>query len=362
MRVVIGGGGTGGHLIPGIALSQELKSQGHEIQYILRKQDLSYDVTNLLTQEEKIMVSLTGISRKISLRSIINIGTLIREWLRVFKKIYIFNPDVVVITGGYVSNIAAFSAVLLRKPLYILEQNSVAGVTNRFWGRFASKVFTTFPFPLNLPEKKIYYTGNPLLYKEKITLSKAKEIFELPNNDKKIIGISGGSQGAKFINDTILKILPQLVEKGYQIVWSLGTREFDRLNSENKLTFLSEDIYKENVRVFRFILRMDAFWSGSSMVIARSGAGTVSEALFFQTPTLFIPIHNSPDNHQFLNAKFLADQRCCCILEEPILTCDQILSTILLMSENANDLKTCFPAYEYEPAKLISEYIIKAIS
>ncbi|MGL4394755.1 MAG: UDP-N-acetylglucosamine--N-acetylmuramyl-(pentapeptide) pyrophosphoryl-undecaprenol N-acetylglucosamine transferase [Brevinema sp.] len=362
MRIIIGGGGTGGHLVPGIALSQEFKAQGHELRYVLREQDLSYDITNFLTEEEKITVSLSGMSRKISFRSIGNIFSLFIEWIKVFKQIKAFKPEVMIVTGGYVSNIVALSAILMRKPFYILEQNSAAGVTNRFWSKFALKVFTTFPFPKFIPEKKIYYTGNPLLYKEILTVDQAKEIFELPKNDKKIIGISGGSQGAKFINDMVLEILPELVENGYQIVWSLGTREYNRLMAKDKLNFLKEDPYAENVRVYRFISRMDAFWSGAELVVARAGAGTVSEALFFKTPTLFIPIHNSPDNHQYLNAKFLADKHCACILEEPILSDEKLLSTILIMLENQEQISCHCPTSEEEPAKVIVDYIVKTIS
>ncbi|MGL4561622.1 MAG: UDP-N-acetylglucosamine--N-acetylmuramyl-(pentapeptide) pyrophosphoryl-undecaprenol N-acetylglucosamine transferase [Brevinema sp.] len=361
MRMIIGGGGTGGHLVPGIALSQEFKSQGHDIRYILRTQDLSYDITTFLQEEEKITVSLSGISRKISLGSLKNIWSLFIQWIKVFRQIYKFNPDVMIVTGGYVSNIVGLSAVLMRKPLYILEQNSAAGVTNRFWSKFAVKVFSTFPLPQYIKKKKIYYTGNPLLFKEQLSVEDAKDIFELPNNDKKIIGISGGSQGAKFINEIVLKILPQLIAQNYQVIWSLGTKEYDRMMLEQKLAFLSEEPFKDNVRVYRFIARMDAFWSGSSIVLARSGAGTVSEALFFKTPTLFVPIHNSPDNHQYLNAKFLADLNCSCILEEPILTDEKLLATMLIMLDHAEELKQYFPKHEQEPAKMIADYIIKSI-
>ncbi|MGL4388734.1 MAG: UDP-N-acetylglucosamine--N-acetylmuramyl-(pentapeptide) pyrophosphoryl-undecaprenol N-acetylglucosamine transferase [Brevinema sp.] len=360
MRIIIGGGGTGGHLVPGIALSEEFKSQGHELRYVLRTQDLSYDITNFLKEKERITVSLSGMSRKISLRSLANIFSLFVEWLKVFRQILSFKPDVMIVTGGYVSNIVALSAILMRKPFYILEQNSVAGVTNRFWSRFALKVFTTFPFPKYIPENKVYYTENPLLYKEKISLEQAKDIFKLPQNDKKIIGISSGSQGARSINDMILHILPDLIEN-YQIVWSLGTKEYDRMMTEGQLSFLSEAPYSENLRVYRFISRMDAFWSGASMVIGRGGAGTVSEALFFKTPTLFIPIYHSPDNHQYLNAKFLADLNCCCSLEEPILTDEKLLATILIMIENLEQFEQHFPKHQQEPAKLITDYILKSI-
>ncbi len=351
MKIMIGGGGTGGHLVPGIAIYQEFKKHGHEMLYIMSERDKAYDVSNLLQQDERLTVSITGISRKLSITTFKQLFTIFNVWKSSYKKIKQFNPDIVVITGGYLSNIAAMSALMMRKPIYILEQNSAAGITNRVWSVFAKKIFTMMPSPKFVPSHKVIHTGNPLCFTEQLSKSEAKHILELSDNDKPVIGISGGSQGAKKINDLMLSIIPQIIDLGYQVVWSLGTREFERLTEENKLEMLSQ--YGDDLKAFRFINRMDAFWSASSLVVARSGAGTVSESLLFKVPAIFIPIYQSPDNHQYLNAKYLADQHCAVILEEPTLTAEEIIKTIPLMQDYHN-----FPLEKQQPAQEIVNYIL----
>jgi len=359
MRFIISGGGTGGHLIPGIALTKALEAEDHYIVYILRKQDMNYGVVYQLKKERLIQISLQGISRKLSFNTFSQIGQIFREWFKTFKKINNNNPDIIIITGGYVSNIAALSAFIMRKPLYILEQNSVAGITNRIWSKYAKCIFTSFPKVLKLPKKKIIYTGNPLLYNIKLTQSQAKEILELPNIDQKIIGISGGSQGSRSINNVILEIIPSLLNIGYQIIWSLGIKEYDYIMNQNILDTIIKKEYKNNIKIFRFINRMDAFWSGSDIVIARSGAGTVSEALYFKKPTIFIPIRNSPDNHQYLNAKFLSEKKCASILEETNLTKEELLIQIENMMINHQEFQKNFSSQDLDATKRIIQNILE---
>ncbi len=356
MKVLIGGGGTGGHLVPGVALYKEFKKHDVELLYVLSDRDKAYDISNLLEMDERIFVSLTGISRKLSFSTIKQLFSIFTAWRQVFKKIKQFNPDFMVITGGYLSNIVALSAFLMKKPLYILEQNSAAGITNRVWAIFAKNIFTTFPSPRFIPLNKVIQTGNPLLYTELLNVKEACTLLELPSLTKPVIGISGGSQGSQKINDLVLKIIPSLIEKGYQIVWSLGTNEYERFNKQNLLSQLEQ--YQDSVKVYRFITRMDAFWSASSIVLARSGAGTVSESLLFKTPSLFIPIFQSPDNHQYLNAKFLKDQSCAEILEEPTLTEQKLLETIIMMMDNQEQYRSNFPVKEENPAQIILSFLL----
>ncbi|MGL4676876.1 MAG: UDP-N-acetylglucosamine--N-acetylmuramyl-(pentapeptide) pyrophosphoryl-undecaprenol N-acetylglucosamine transferase [Brevinema sp.] len=353
MKIIISGGGTGGHLVPGVAIYQELKKTGNEVFYIMSERDKAYDISELL--DNRFCISLSGISRKISWTTFKQIYSIFQAWRKSYQTIKQFNPDVVVITGGYLSNIAALSALLMRKPLYILEQNSVAGVTNRFWALFAKKIFTAIPSPKFIPTHKQVFTGNPLCFPQCLPETEAKLILGLTPNDKPVLGISGGSQGAQKINDMVLSIIPHLMDAGYQIVWSLGTKEFDRLDGQKISTRFAR--YGDDLKVFRFINRMDAFWSASNLVLARSGAGTVSEALYFRVPTLFIPIYHSPDNHQFLNAKFLANQHCAMILEEPQLTEASLSEMIDLMIDRQLEYRQNFPVKTHHATQQIANYL-----
>lgn len=341
MRFIIGGGGTGGHLAPGIAVYEALKSLGDQTIYILRKQDLIYDMVQKIDTNDRIMVDISGISRRLSWNTPQQIGKIFSAWLQTFSQIKNFKPDAVIITGGYVSNIPAFAAVLLRIPLFILEQNSVAGITNRFWAKFAMKVFTAFPNVQKVPQSKIIFSGNPMLYSEKIDKLPARNFFDLANANK-ILGISGGSQGAKVINNTLFDIVPQIIKNNISIIWSLGAKEFDRFLEEGKIDFLQQH-FSEYAKIYRFINRMDMFWSACDAIVARSGAGTVSESLFFRVPALFVPIHQSPDNHQALNAYFLRDAGAALCLNESTMTAEELLNQILILFSDTNKFKELFP-------------------
>ncbi|MGL4367774.1 MAG: UDP-N-acetylglucosamine--N-acetylmuramyl-(pentapeptide) pyrophosphoryl-undecaprenol N-acetylglucosamine transferase [Brevinemataceae bacterium] len=359
MRIVIGGGGTAGHLIPGISLFKELKKHNCEIRFVMREKDLEYGVVSQLPSDDIVAVSLSNVSRKLSFRTFKQVFSILSVCFQTFKTLSRFNPDIIVITGGYVSNTAAFAAFLMRKPLFILEQNSAAGITNRIWARIAKKVFTAFPSTKNIPQEKICYTGNPLLFNKILDRDEAVKILGLTGNTDKIIGITGGSQGAKLINDTMFDILPELVAQGFCIVWSLGTREFSRFEKTGKIDTINNSKLKNHVQLFKFIDRMDAFWSCADIVIARSGAGTVTESLFFKTPALFIPIYQSPDNHQYLNALFLAQHQCAQIIEEPLFNKKTLLDSISQMMNSCQELKSNFPAQiNNTPEQLIAEYLI----
>ncbi|MGL5721638.1 MAG: UDP-N-acetylglucosamine--N-acetylmuramyl-(pentapeptide) pyrophosphoryl-undecaprenol N-acetylglucosamine transferase [Brevinema sp.] len=351
MKVLLSGGGTGGHLIPGIALYNELSQNGHQALYVLRDDDLSFNAVSHIAQEDRLLVKLGRVSRKLSLKTPLQVWSIFRAWLQAFTAIKRFKPDAVLVTGGYVSNIAALSAFLLRVPLYLLEQNSVAGVTNRFWAKRARAIFTFFPDVQKVPLNKIVPAGNPLLHKIKIPSNDARAFFNFPQ-DKPVLGISGGSQGAKILNDLIFELLPQLTD--YSIIWSLGTREYSRFESLGHLETLKA---YPNVNVQRFIDRMDCFWCAADGVIARAGAGTVSESLFFGTPTLFIPIHQSPDNHQYLNAHFLSHQGMALLVEEPTLTASSLFGTIQQLLSQNQQMRKAFPSQTIDPAQKIRHYL-----
>lgn len=348
MRFLIGGGGTGGHLIPGIAIYKELIGRGHSVHYVLRKDDLSYNAASLIAPEAQITVQLGRVSRSLSFKTPSQIWGIFKAWRTAFRRIKAFNPDAVLVTGGYVSNIAALSAFMLGKPLYLLEPNSAAGITNRFWAPFAKKIFTSLPEVKKIPASKIMLTGNPLLYTQKAPKKEALAFFGL-GQDAPVLGISGGSQGAKALNDMLFQLLPRL--GGWQLLWSLGTREYQRFVDEGKLSAC--EAYP-NVKTFRFIDRMDYFWCAADGVLARAGAGTVSESLFFQSPALFIPIHNSPDNHQYLNAAYLCNQKMGLLLEEPNLSLDTLLEGLKNLIAQNKSLRAAFPGNTLSPAGLIA--------
>jgi len=352
IRCIVSGGKTGGHLVPGIAIYEFFKEKEFDVKYILNDRDVKFPIVNRIAVEDRIFLSISSISRRFSLKTIFDVLKIFFAFIKIFGKILRFNPDFVVITGGYVSNPVALSTIILFKKLYILEQNSVAGVTNRFYAHFAKKVFTSFEKTLKIPEKKAFYTGNPILFSEKPSLKESREFFKFPF-DAKVVGIISGSQGARVVNEVALKILPILKEKNIFVVWSVGAIEYERLKLEK---------LEENVKIFPFIERMDYFYTAVDIVISRAGATSISEILYFKVPSIFIPIKKSPDNHQYINASKLVEKNVALILEEDLLNENNLFLTVEKMLLNIDFYRNNFKNFPNEkrlPQEIICEEIEK---
>ncbi len=354
IKCLVAGGKTGGHLIPGIAIYKELKERNITVKYILNYSDIKFPVVKQIEENDRVYLKISSISRKFSLKTIIDIFKIFFSFLKIFGKILKYNPDFIIITGGYISNPVALTAVIILKPLYILEQNSVAGITNRFYSLFARKIFTSFEKTLKIPERKAIWVGNPILFNEKIEKNKAKEFFNISSYNK-VIGIMSGSQGAKAINNTILSNLPYFKEKNIGIIWSVGAVEFERLKN------IDLNNYK-NVIVIPFIERMDYFYSAVDIVISRAGATSIAEIVFFEVPALFIPIKNSPDNHQELNARFLVNKNVAKMIFEDELAKEALIETIDDLLNNLENYKQNFKNFVKKdklPQKIILDIILE---
>ncbi len=358
VRCIVCGGKTGGHLIPGIAIYEILKKKGVSVRYVLNSTDIKFPVVKRIEEADRLFLNISSISRKFSFKSIFYVFRLFFAFLKIFRKIASFKPNFVIITGGYISNPVALSSIFLFKPLYILEQNSVAGITNRFYSMFARKIFTSFEKTLKIPEKKAIYTRNPLLCFEKVEKKLARKFFELEEYEK-VIGIISGSQGARNVNNVIIKILDRLDKENIGIIWSIGAVEFERLRYSGEL----EKIKKySNLRFYPFIEKMNYFYSSIDIAISRAGATSISELLYFGVPSIFIPIKNSPDNHQELNARFLTDKNVAQIIPEDSLNEENLFSLVNKMLSNLKDYKKNFSLFnrsEKLPQELIVDEIIK---
>jgi len=358
MKVLISGGRTGGHLIPGIALYLEAKKRKFDCLYAMSSFDPKYPIVSLINESDRVIVDVKNISRKLSWKTPIYIFKIIRSFFKIFKVIKHYNPDIVIITGGYISNPVALSAVLLKKPLYILEQNSVAGITNRFYAKFARKVFTSFPKTEKIPEKKAIFSGNPSIFKKSINKEEAKKFFDVTDYPF-VIGITSGSQGARIINRKIIELLSFFLNEKIALIWSAGSVEYEILFSRNQLKYFQEKF--PNIRVSPFIEKMDYFFSAIDMVISRAGATSISEIINYGVPYILIPIKNSPDNHQLKNAYFIMSKGGGFVWEEDKLENSVLKESITLLKEH-NDLhrrklKKLKDTIPEKPEEFIFDYI-----
>jgi UDP-N-acetylglucosamine--N-acetylmuramyl-(pentapeptide) pyrophosphoryl-undecaprenol N-acetylglucosamine transferase len=298
LKVVIAGGGTGGHLFPGIALAKALK--GHdmntEIFFVGTKQGieskvLSREGFNLKTIIASGLLGKTGINKWVSWCKL-PVGTAQSMCFLIRNK-----PNLVVGVGGYVSAPLVFSAWLLRVPILIHEQNAFPGIANKYLGKIATKIATSFKESKKFfPKNKVEVTGNMIHEK----LCQPREYFAPPSKQPFKILILGGSQGAHSINMGIIKALDFLSDrkKNIHITHQTGEADYEYIKSQ----------YREkgfDANVMSFITDMHLQYRLASLVICRSGATTIAEITAAGRVSALIPFPYAANNHQEHNARII---------------------------------------------------------
>jgi UDP-N-acetylglucosamine--N-acetylmuramyl-(pentapeptide) pyrophosphoryl-undecaprenol N-acetylglucosamine transferase len=302
MRVVIAGGGTGGHFFPAVAVAEKLKEKGAEVLYIGSVNGVEFRKREVVEDFSPVFLNVAGIRGK-GLKALKNAFNVMRSVRRVGGIFHDFKPDKVLIFGGYASLPVGLAAIFWKVPLFIQEQNSIPGKTNLYLSKFSCKVFVGFRKALEYFKEKGVYTGNPVR-KEVVEFStKRAELrdkflrkFSL-SSDKKTLLIFGGSQGALWINEKFLKVshqLSQFADK-FQVIHITGGKLTDRLKEKYESLGIKSVVLPFYERIWELYVVADC-------AVSRSGAMSIAELSCFGIPTLFIPYPYAVDDHQYYNA------------------------------------------------------------
>lgn len=332
MKVIISGGGTGGHVFPAIAIADELKKRTPEIQIhfvgaegkieMQKVPQAGYTITGL---------PIIGFSRTFSISYFKLPLYILSSLYKSYSLLKSFKPDVVVGVGGYASGPVLRVAAWLNIPVLIQEQNSYPGITNKMLSKSASTICVAFEGLENYFEaSKIVNTGNPvragLLRQQDKALSRMH--FGL-DKSKFTICVMGGSLGAEAINKAMLKSLTKIIaEKEIQWIWQCGTRYYQ----DTKWHIEQEE---NPICLLPFIDRMDMAYSASDLVICRAGALTLAELCISQSPCILIPSPNVAEDHQRKNAEALENQKAAIMLLEEKLE-ESFWSTVQALKSDAN--------------------------
>ena len=339
MKIVVSGGGTGGHIYPALALIREIQKENKNTQvlYIGTKNGLE----STIVTREKIpfkSIHITGFKRKLSLD---NIKTVVRflKGVRDSKKMLKeFKPDIVIGTGGYVCGPVVYAAAKLGIPTIIHEQNSVPGLTNKFLSRFVNKIAICFEEAKEyFPNEKVVFTGNPraseVIGKDGI---RGRLSAGLSTTMPAVL-IFGGSRGARPINEAVVKALSEFAEKPYQVLYITGDVHFNDVQNEVELVG-----NPKNVVIKPFIHNMPEVLAGIDVVVSRAGATTLAEITSLGIPSILVPSPYVTNNHQEKNARSLSDHGAAELLLEKDLTSNSLIQhidKILLDTENLKMMK-----------------------
>jgi UDP-N-acetylglucosamine--N-acetylmuramyl-(pentapeptide) pyrophosphoryl-undecaprenol N-acetylglucosamine transferase len=302
-KVIISGGGTGGHIYPAVAIANAFKEKDSQVQILFVGAEGKMEMEKVPKAGFDIVgLPIVGINRAHLWKNILFPFKLIKSLFKAFAILKSFKPDVVIGVGGYASGPTLIGAWLRKIPFFIQEQNSYAGITNKVLGPKAKHIFVAYPHMSKFfPNEKITITGNPVR-KDLMDLSGKKEkasLFFKLNERVPTILVLGGSQGARSINLAILGGLEAFQKAGIQIIWQTGIN-FEPLAQAAVGKFTGLPSY-----VSAFIYEMDLAYSMADLVISRAGALSVSEICLVGKPSLLVPFPHASEDHQTENAKSL---------------------------------------------------------
>lgn len=310
MRVIIAAAGTGGHINPGIAIANKIKEKqpDSEIIFIGTPRGLENDLVPRAGYK-LVTIDAHGISRKITADNIKNAIKTLRSIGKVKKVIKEFKPDIVIGTGGYICGPVMFSAHSKKIPTMLHESNAFPGIAVKMFSKKVNAVLVGFEdAKKRIPKsKKIVLTGTPTkvnkLNLSDIEKNKIRQGLGFVDNLPLIL-VVGGSQGAKSINTTLMDIISKKIN--YQIMWSVGQKQYETIKEElAKKNINIENI--ENVKIVPYIYNMEEVLNTVDVVVARSGAMTVTEIARVGKPSILVPFPLATENHQEYNARVLVN-------------------------------------------------------
>lgn len=328
-KIIISGGGTGGHVFPAISIANALKLKRQELDILFVGAEGKMEMKKVPEAGYAIEgLPVTGLHRGLSFKNIVFIIKLFRSLFIAKKIINRFQPSVVIGVGGYASAPVLWCASKKGIPTLIQEQNSFAGITNKILGKKAEKICVAYKnMDKYFPENKIIFTGNPVrqdLEKLENKKKEALKYFGLENKPE-IVLVLGGSGGARTINESIMTGLSRIKNEDVCIIWQTG--EFYHKKAEEAMLLSGVG----NVKLFPFINRMDLAYSVADVIVSRAGAGTISELYLVGKPVILVPSPNVAEDHQTKNALVLVKNRAAIMVKDSE-TGETLLNAVLELS------------------------------
>lgn len=304
-RIIISGGGTGGHIFPAIAIANALKriDPATEILFVGAKGKMEMEKVPAAGYRIEGL-DIRGFQRKSVIKNLLLPFRILKSLLRAREVIREFKPDAAVGVGGYASGPLLMAAGRMNIPYLIQEQNSYAGITNKRLGEKAERICVAFDgMEKFFPANKVMLTGNPIR-KESANIEGKREeamaAFGLTATKKTIL-VTGGSLGAGTLNQSMLAGLYKFLSEDIQLIWQTGKYYYQQVMDE-----VGDKPYP-TVRITEFLNRMDLAYAAADLIIARAGAGTIAELCVVKKPVILVPSPNVTEDHQTKNALSLVN-------------------------------------------------------
>lgn len=311
LRVIISGGGTGGHIYPAIAIADEIRRRFPSAAILFVGANDRMEMQKVPAAGYEIKgLWISGLQRKLSLKNALFPVKLLKSLMRSRKILKNFQPQIAIGTGGFASGPLLKAASDIKIPTLIQEQNSYAGITNKWLSKKADKICVAYEgMERYFPAEKIVFTGNPVR-QDLLDISgktdDAITYFKLIANKKRVL-VLGGSLGARNINRLIEKQLETFKKSNVEVIWQTGSLYYEEYKK-----------YAEPgcVQVHRYLDRMDLAYVAADIIISRAGASSVSELCIVGKPVIFIPSPNVAEDHQTKNAQAISNKNAAVVIKE----------------------------------------------
>lgn len=361
IRIIISGGGTGGHIFPAVSIANAIKAKRPGAEILFVGAEGRMEMQRVPAAGYKIIgLPVAGFDRKNLLKNIAVIIKLIRSQMKARKIIKDFKPHVAVGVGGYASGPTLKMAGIMGIPTLLQEQNSYAGVTNKLLAKKASKICVAYEGMERFFDKdKIMMTGNPVrqgLMENKSDKKEAIRSFGLDINKKTVL-IVGGSLGARTMNNCVMHSIERIKESGIQFIWQTGKYYIDEARE-----CIDNAGKPEMIHTTDFISDMNAAYSAADLVISRAGAGSISEFCVLGKPVILVPSPNVAEDHQTKNAMALVNKNAAIYIKDSEAE-QKLIETAIKVVNEEDKLKSLSENIKklafYNSADIIAEEVCK---
>ena len=360
MKVLISGGGTGGHIFPAVSIANALREKYPDCEILFVGAESRMEMERVPAAGYKIVgLPIRGFDRKNILKNVSVLIDLFKSMRKAKKIIKDFQPDVAVGVGGYASGAAMKVAARMGVPVLLQEQNGFAGVTNKLLKNDAKKICVAYEgMEKFFPAEKIVLTGNPV----RQNLAGGDKVEALKefgfSADKKVLLIIGGSLGARTINNSVIAHLSEIVESGVQVLWQTGKGYIEAARKA------AEPFMSERLVVTDFVGRMDLAYAMADLVISRAGASSISELCLLGKPSILVPSPNVAEDHQTHNAMALVNKDAAVFVKDIDADKDLISTALNLINDEAklNELSNNTKKLaQFDSANRIADEVVNLI-
>jgi len=314
LKVIISGGGTGGHIFPAIAIAKAIENKVQNVEILFVGAEDRMEMDKVPAAGYKIVgLWISGLQRKLDKRNLLFPFKVIHSIFKAKNIVKGFKPDLAIGTGGYASAPLLYAAAKKGIPTVIQEQNSYPGITNRILAKHVQKICVAYDeMERFFPTEKLIITGNPIRegildFNNKVTDGQVK--FNI-DKTKPTVLVVGGSLGALTINNAIAENINQIKNMDVNLIWQTGISYQDK--AQNFIT----DVNTKGINAYTFIKEMDLSYAAADVIISRAGAIAISELCYVGKPIILVPSPNVAENHQYKNAQSLVNKNAALLVED----------------------------------------------